>query len=71
MSTEPQPTERDDKTQGRAYEMWERDGRPDGKHLDHWHQAQQELTDDLSPPSDLNSGIVPGAATTEPKSSAV
>ena len=27
----------------RAYEIWERQGRPDGEHESHWHQALKEL----------------------------
>jgi len=27
----------------RAYELWEKDGRPDGNDLRHWLQAEQEL----------------------------
>ena len=27
----------------RAYEIWEREGRPDGRHVEHWMQAQWEL----------------------------
>jgi hypothetical protein len=27
----------------RAYELWEADGRPDGKQESHWHQAVMEL----------------------------
>lgn len=27
----------------RAYEIWEREGRPDGQHEDHWRQALAEL----------------------------
>ena len=26
----------------RAYELWEREGRPQGRHLDHWLQAERE-----------------------------
>lgn len=26
----------------RAYELWEREGRPHGRHVDHWMQAEQE-----------------------------
>jgi hypothetical protein len=26
----------------RAYELWEREGRPQGRHLDHWVQAERE-----------------------------
>ncbi len=27
----------------RAYEIWEREGRPHGRHHDHWHKAMAEL----------------------------
>ena len=27
----------------RSYHIWEREGRPDGRHLDHWLMAQAEL----------------------------
>ena len=27
----------------RAYELWEQEGRPEGRHLDHWLQAEHEL----------------------------
>jgi hypothetical protein len=27
----------------RAYQLWEDDGRPDGKHETHWNQAAREL----------------------------
>ena len=27
----------------RAYQIWENEGRPDGKHLDHWDQATPDL----------------------------
>lgn len=29
----------------RAYAIWEEQGRPEGSHDAHWHQAQRELTD--------------------------
>ena len=28
----------------RAYEIWEREGRPHGQHNDHWHKAVAELS---------------------------
>jgi hypothetical protein len=28
---------------GRAYEIWEAKGRPEGEHLSHWQQALAEL----------------------------
>jgi hypothetical protein len=27
----------------RSYQIWEQEGRPDGRHLDHWLQAEHEL----------------------------
>ena len=27
----------------RAYEIWQSSGRPDGRHQDHWLQAEREL----------------------------
>lgn len=35
----------------RAYEIWEREGRPDGQHENHWRQALAELA--LMDPVDL------------------
>ncbi|MBX9457302.1 MAG: DUF2934 domain-containing protein [Rhizobium sp.] len=29
--------------QQRAYAIWEREGRPDGRHDQHWKQAAQEM----------------------------
>ena len=33
----------------RAYEIWERAGKPDGAELEHWHQARQQLQDEVPP----------------------
>lgn len=30
----------------RAYEIWEREGRPGGKEEEHWHQANREIRDE-------------------------
>jgi len=27
----------------RAYSIWEEEGRPDGKHLEHWRRAEHEV----------------------------
>jgi hypothetical protein len=35
------PSEEDIKA--RAYAMWEEEGRPEGKHLEHWTRAAQEF----------------------------
>ncbi|MBP2300261.1 DUF2934 domain-containing protein [Azospirillum picis] len=33
----------DPRVRDRAYEIWEREGRPDDRHLDHWTQAAREI----------------------------
>jgi hypothetical protein len=38
----------------RAYELWEQEGRPEGRALDHWHQAEAEVA-----------GVRPGAGSGE------
>lgn len=41
----------------RAYELWEQEGRPEGRHLEHWLRAEQDLSgarrksDDVSAPA--------------------
>jgi hypothetical protein len=30
----------------RAYALWEKEGRPEGRHLDHWHAAGMSENDD-------------------------
>ena len=32
-----------DRIERRAYELWERDGRPEGRDKEHWQQAEQEI----------------------------
>jgi hypothetical protein len=39
----PDPESEDHKVRARAYDIWEREGRPEGRHDEHWRQAQQEL----------------------------
>ena len=34
----------DDNIRQRAYQIWEREGRPHGRDFEHWVQAQVELT---------------------------
>lgn len=36
-------TSRDDRVRSRAYGIWESEGRKDGDHDRHWHQANREL----------------------------
>jgi hypothetical protein len=37
------PGDREDRIRQRAHEIWEREGRPDGKAESHWHRAAQDL----------------------------
>ena len=39
--------EREDRIRERAYRLWEGEGRPHGRHEDHWRQASQEVGDEL------------------------
>ena len=35
--------DREERIRQRAHELWERDGRPHGRHDDHWQQAREEI----------------------------
>ncbi len=39
--TDPAKTDRRAKIRARAYAIWEQEGRPDGKELEHWVQAKR------------------------------
>jgi hypothetical protein len=49
------PTE---KIARRAYELWEAEGRPDGRHHEHWLQAEQELGLEAPEPADPHPGMM-------------
>ncbi|AWK87744.1 DUF2934 domain-containing protein [Azospirillum thermophilum] len=34
----------DPRVRARAYDIWEREGRPEGRHLDHWARAAREIS---------------------------
>jgi hypothetical protein len=36
-------TDRNDLIKQRAYAIWEKEGRPDGKHDEHWKRASDEM----------------------------
>lgn len=36
----------EEKIRRRAYELWEREGRPEGKEREHWERARLELADE-------------------------
>ncbi|MEW6630025.1 MAG: DUF2934 domain-containing protein [Pseudomonadota bacterium] len=35
--------DREERIKQRAHEIWEREGRPDGRQQEHWDQAVQEI----------------------------
>jgi hypothetical protein len=35
----------DEKRRERAYRIWEEEGRPEGRHLDHWQRAEDQHED--------------------------
>lgn len=39
----PQRVPSPDEVSRRAYELWEKDGRPEGRELEHWLRAENEL----------------------------
>jgi Protein of unknown function (DUF2934) len=59
MST-PSPNE-NDAIARRAYELWEAEGRPNGKDREHWEQAARELGAPAPMPEDYRDGAdLPG-----------
>ena len=37
---------RDDRIRIRAYEIWQREGRPEGRHEQHWVEATREIDEE-------------------------
>jgi hypothetical protein len=60
--------DREEQLRQRAYEIWEAEGRPEGRHKDHWHQAERELAEyqNANP-----TGATPKSAVVETRSSPV
>ncbi|WP_448206624.1 DUF2934 domain-containing protein [Azospirillum sp. sgz302134] len=47
----------------RAYEIWEREGRPEGRHAEHWDQACRELQNTASGAEAMDANAaMPGGA---------
>jgi hypothetical protein len=42
--------DRNPSVQERAYRIWQREGRPHGRHLTHWLQAEAEIDVEAAPP---------------------
>ena len=46
----------------RAYALWERDGRPEGRHIEHWQQAAREVAGEDAAPGPHSGLPVPDNA---------
>jgi hypothetical protein len=64
-------SDREAAIRARAHELWEQEGRPDGREHDHWLQAEAEINaQDESPPAavegisaiDVSGGDAPATA---------
>lgn len=62
------------KVRDRAHAIWQAEGRPDGRHLDHWRQAQAEIEREkeaansaAAAPASPTSSEAPAAAPEPPK----
>jgi hypothetical protein len=40
-------TDREDRIRERAHQIWEEQGRPEGRDLEHWHEAERQLHEGL------------------------
>ncbi len=54
----------------RAYELWENQGRPRGRDVLHWHQAEQEIMGSVATGDDTVARRCPGSASTDAPRSA-
>ncbi|MCZ0960921.1 DUF2934 domain-containing protein [Paracoccus benzoatiresistens] len=46
-------TDREERIRQRAHQLWEEQGRPEGKHAEHWQQASSEVGEDDTPAHQL------------------
>jgi len=58
------PTQ-EDRIAERSYQIWEREGKPEGKHLQHWFQAIAELEAKSTPAKSPSRARRPAAARKE------
>ena len=74
MATKKAPRDADalrKRTEERAYALWESEGRPHGRHLDHWCQAEAETAVSAATGSIPNSqkpSAAPSVAATKARS---
>lgn len=56
---------RDEEIRKRAYEIWEKEGRPEGKHQDHWSEAEREFGSSAEDHSDGSMNKQNGSASAD------
>lgn len=60
----------DERIRARAYELWEAEGKPDGRQGDHWDRARRELQAEeagVLPPGEAPAQAAPLAKTRKPR----
>src|SRR4051812_47062808 len=73
------PMQDQERIRRRAHEIWEREGRPDGRHAEHWAEASQEIEaegGEAPPPTPASSDdsptvTAPGGGATPARAAAV
>lgn len=54
-------TDHQDRIRQRAHQLWEQEGRPEGRHDEHWKQACTEMGgDELQPGTPAGDDLAPG-----------
>jgi hypothetical protein len=64
-------SDQESRKRARAYRIWEQEARPEGRHEEHWLQAERDLRDEDSIPEQASAGITgtaasPNATQTQP-----
>ena len=54
-------SERDEKVRQRAYEIWLREGSPEGRHEEHWEQARREIDNEADAAAAVGSSADAGS----------
>lgn len=57
----------DDRIRERAYEIWEAAGRPEGREVEHWKQASEDVTHFDKPGDPLAGSVESSVAIPMPK----
>lgn len=50
---------REERVMQRAYEIWEQEGRPEGRQEEHWRRAEEEISRHGNGPKEQDRGAAP------------